>query len=65
MTATVIVRRCYKTPLSQPRGSRDSFGNGITRVTTWEGVEVATVQSANQTSPYWGVRMLKLGEIQF
>ena len=28
-------------------GSRDSFGNGMTRGTTWEGVEVATVQSAN------------------
>ena len=32
--------------------SRDSFGNGMTRVTTWEGVEVATVQIANQILPY-------------
>ena len=38
------------------RGSRDSFGNGMTRVTTWEGVEVATVQIPNQTSPYCPTR---------
>ena len=37
------------------RGSRDSFGNGMTRVTTWEGVEVATVQITNQRSPYYGI----------
>ena len=28
------------------RGSRDSFGNGMTRGTTWEGVEVAIMRSA-------------------
>ena len=27
------------------RGSRDSFGNGMTRGTTWEGVEVAIVET--------------------
>ena len=34
------------------KGSRDIFGNGMTRVTSWEGVEVATVQIANQILPY-------------
>ena len=34
------------------RGPRDSFGNGMSRVTTWAGVEVATVQIPNHTSPY-------------
>ena len=27
------------------RGSRDSFGNGMTRGTTWDGVEVAKMNS--------------------
>ena len=40
------------------RGSRDSCENGMTMITTWEGVEVATMQSANQTSPYCSAELL-------
>ena len=48
---TVVLKIYQHRKEKSYRGSRDSFGNGMTRVTTWEGVEVATVQSANQTSP--------------
>ena len=33
------------------RGSTGSFGNGMTRGTTWEGVEVAKMNNADEELP--------------
>ena len=43
------------------RGKRGSFGNGMATVIKWDGVEVATVQSANKASPYRHTQMLEDG----
>ena len=42
------------------RGKRGSFGNGMATVIKWDGVEVATVQSANKASPYPTPKCLKM-----
>ena len=40
---TVVIKIYQHRKENSYRGSRDSFGNGMTRVTTWEGVEYLVV----------------------